>query len=185
MYQDINIKKPIFLSNFIFIILSLLLIYRKQNYFAKVQIWKLQIWQSGAKNNDFGHINTASWNFVPKQADFGTYNAFFPWKVPARQHLARRIVCTAFAAHAAMHSIISFRTLFNCDLRVNIALHIQEVEKWQSVKKSAKVSQIFCKLIFFNYPSTCRGRKIAKSEKHCKTFTKLIQKDWFLISPHM
>ena len=48
MYQDINIKNPIFLSSFIFIILSLLLIYRKQNYFAKVQISELYICQKSA-----------------------------------------------------------------------------------------------------------------------------------------
>ena len=185
MYQDINIKNPIFLSSFIFIILSLLLLYRKQNYFAKVQIWNLQSWLLVPKTAVFGTDYTSPWIFVPKQADFGTFLRSYPEKFLPGSTFARRIVRTASAAHAAMHSIISFRTLFNCDLRVNIALHIQEVEKWQSVKKSAKVSQIFCKLIFFNYPSTCRGRKRAKSEKHCKTFTKLLQKSWFLILPHM
>ena len=48
MYQDINIKNPIFLSSFIFIILSLLLLYRKQNNFAKVQISELHICQKSA-----------------------------------------------------------------------------------------------------------------------------------------
>ena len=53
MYQDINIKNPIFLSSFIFIILSLLLLYRKQNYFAKVQTWNLQV-DSVPKTSIFG-----------------------------------------------------------------------------------------------------------------------------------
>ena len=56
MYQDINIKNPIFLSSFIFIILSLLLIYRKQNYFAKVQIFELHICQKSATKALFHSI---------------------------------------------------------------------------------------------------------------------------------
>ena len=48
MYQDINIKNPIFLSSFILIILSLPLIYRKQNYFAKVRNFELHICQKSA-----------------------------------------------------------------------------------------------------------------------------------------
>ena len=48
MYQDINIKNPTFLSSFIFIILSLLLLYWKQNYFAKVRNFELHICQKSA-----------------------------------------------------------------------------------------------------------------------------------------
>lgn len=117
MYQDINIKNPIFLSNFIFIILSLLLLYRKQNYFAKVQILELHICQKSAikalfhsifilnsakkchngtflffsgklvhfklilerepKTYVFGTSLPFNHLFVPKQADSGTFFAFF------------------------------------------------------------------------------------------------------------
>ena len=155
MYQDINIKNPIFLSSFIFIILSLLLLYRKQNYFAKVWIINLYICQKSAikalfhsifilnsskkchngtflffseklvhfklildcapKTCVFGTNHISPWIFVPKQADFGTLFAFFPWKVPARQHLARRIVCTASAAqsyHSGRYSIIICEIFF-------------------------------------------------------------------------
>ena len=53
MYQDINIKNPIFLSSFILIILSLPLIYRKQNYSAKVRILKLHIWHKKVPQSHF------------------------------------------------------------------------------------------------------------------------------------
>ena len=204
MYQDINIKNPIFLSSFIFIILSLLLIYRKQNYFAKVQISELHICQKSAikalfhsifilnsskkchngtflffseklihfklildyepKTCVFGTSLPINHRFVPKQADFGTYFAFLPWKVPARQHLARRIVRTACAAHAAMHSIISFRTLFNCFVKVKIL-----PLKWSLknrpfckhfFKTFTKLSQTGCFLVYS--ASWTRGRKNSK-----------------------
>ena len=70
MYQDINIKNPIFLSSFIFIILSLLLIYRKQNYFSKVRNFELHICQKSAIKALFHIIFTSN---CSKKCHNGTF----------------------------------------------------------------------------------------------------------------
>ena len=167
MYQDINIRNPIFLSSFIFIILSLLLIYRKQNYFAKVRILKLQIWHKKVPQSHFFIL--FSLQITPKSATMALFSFLAKnwsisnwfWTVsqklvllaPTTPHLefscqnrpflAQIYVlplksscpaapCPTYCLHSFRCTSISFRTLFNCNLREKI------------------------------FPSTCSQRKLPK-----------------------
>ena len=106
-------------------------------YSEKTTNFKL-ILEREPKTCVFGTNHISPWTFVPKQTVFGTLFAFFPWKVPARQHLARRIVCTASAAqsyHSGRYTIVICERKFT-------PLHVVS-EKCQNVKKTGFFSLEF------------------------------------------
>ena len=115
MYQDINIKNPIFLSSFIFIILSLLLLYWKQNYFAKVRNFELHICQKSAIKALFHSIFI--WN-SSKKCHNGTFLFFSEKLVHFKLILDCEPKTCAFGTnHTSPWIFVPKQTVFGTDLR--------------------------------------------------------------------